>query len=661
MSDRAKWRAGALACLALCAVIMTGRPARGNEIVMGPYLQNPSQTAITVIWWTDFPTVGNTGRVEYGDGFAETQSAVETDMRSLMFGCYRQEARITGLAAGRTYAYRVRSNDGVQDHVSAEWSFSAAGERDANVHFAVVGDGRTDSADVRARHRAVLSQARARNPQVILFAGDMVRYGSGTSAASDEDWKKLMAQVFCSDGIQTGSGVAHNIPICMAVGNHEIYRAGGGYGGGNLTTSVARFRAVCDNPANASVNPAWNERYYAFWYGPCYFIVLDANNTPATSFSVGEEPDPRLRDLDNHEDLGDGDTPGWGYGDVSKKFQSDAAHTEQYNWMLGRLEYARDNAAFTFVALHPSPYSRGVHGHPDDSQGGYTLRALDPVFRHYGVDAVFTSHDHTVERSLIGPPGYHESKDTPEAWRDESNLNYLVMGNSGHSSRAPMGGWEAWMDITGNDSQPYYSVYFYSWPGDNELASFLDVDVVRQPVSGVWRATFKVVRTNADESEVTEHDAFWIERGAPSCRIDLVEGWNLVSISVEPMDAAVEAVFPASVVTDVWQYDNPGGYTMPATIVPKRGYWVKALAEATLTIAGTRPVDTSVSLNGGWNLVGVVGPGALEPWQPLPPTPPCAVIWGYSTGTYSIPKGHCREGRGFWIWLTGDATIWARD
>ena len=246
-----------------------------------------------------------------------------------------------------------------------------------------------------------------------------------------------------------------------------------------------------------------------------------------------------------------------------------------------------------------------------------------------------------------------------EAWRDENNLNYLVMGNSGHTSRMPLEGWEGWMDITGNDAEPYYSVYFYGWAGDDERASFLDVDVARQPLSGVWRATFTVVRTNAEESEVTEHDTFWIERGAPPCRIHLVEGWNLVSIPVEPTDSAVEAVFPTSVVTDVWEYNNPGGYTMPTGIAPRKGYWVKAPAEATLTIAGSRPVDSTVSLKGGWNLVGVVGPGAQQPWQPLPPMPPCTFIWGYSPTSFSIPKGQCQEGHGFWIWSTGDATIWA--
>ena len=81
--------------------------------------------------------------------------------------------------------------------------------------------------------------------------------------------------------------------------------------------------------------------------------------------------------------------------------------------------------------MHPSPYCRGVHGAPDQSQSGWQIRALDPVFRQYGVDAVLSSHDHMVERCLTGPAGYEEAMDDTAS----ANLNYFVMGNSGKSAR----------------------------------------------------------------------------------------------------------------------------------------------------------------------------------------------------------------------------------
>ena len=491
------------------------RAAAPEGIVMGPYLQHTTATAVTIIWWTDFATEGNTSRVEYGPGFGDVQAAVESDLSDLMWGYYRQQARIEALHPNTTYPYRVRSSDGVTDHVSGQWTFTTAPDAETGFHFAVLGDGRTDTEAIRSRHRAVLNQALAHGVDMIVYAGDMVGCGSSTEPETDRAWEKLITEIFCSDGHQTGTDAAHRIPIFMVVGNHEIYRHGWGYPGGNLETSMARFKAICDNPANGSSNAYWEERYYAFWYGPCYFIVLDANNTPATDFSAAVEPDPCLRNLDNHGDLGAEATPGWGYGDPAKRFQVDPVHTEQYNWLIEKLTYARNaEAAFTFVCFHPAPYSRGTHGKPADAQCGYQLRALDPVFRHFGVDAVFASHDHMVERCLTGTHGFHEHKNEPWAWRLESNLNYFVAGNSGEGARTPAGGWETWMDITGNDAAPFHTVYYYPWAGDNSLASFLYVHIAAQP-DGAWKATFSVVRTNAAETDVTEHDAFYLTRPCP--------------------------------------------------------------------------------------------------------------------------------------------------
>ena len=105
---------------------------------------------------------------------------------------------------------------------------------------------------------------------------------------------------------------------------------------------------------------------------------------------------------------------------------------------------------------------------------------------------------------------------------------------------------------------------------------------------------------------------------------------------------------------------------MPADIHPKKGYWVKVKEHLlvpgeplipAIIITGTRPIDTTVSLNQGWNLVGVVAPDASQPWQPIPPNPPCEAIWEYLP-PYHVPDPNCEEGRGFWIKASEDTTIW---
>jgi hypothetical protein len=459
-----------------------------GEIVIGPYLQNPATNAMTVIWWTDFMTWGATNRVEYGPGLALHQDAVESGEAGFsdLGRRYKQEARIAGLEAGRTYDYRVVSGDGTFACTSRVYRLTSAPAFASRVHFAHTSDGQPTTPESLARTRGLLAQAQSNGADFILYTGDQVDIGTAA------EWEKVLTRVYCEAANQTGCGVGNRIPIMQIVGNHTIYDAGG-YGPASIAGSVGRFKAVCDNPDNGSARGDWKERYYAFWYGPCYFICLDANNTSDDG-------------LDNNRHLPDGSTPDWEPG------------SEQYVWMTNRLAYAQRRAAFTFVAFHPSPYCCGVHGNPKEAQSGYPLRVLDPVFRRYGVDAVFTGHDHVYERCVTGPEGfqnrYPDGIDDPLTWQDEANLNYIVEGNGGDTARAEEGGWETWMDITGNDDAPCYTVYFYPWGGQNDSVSYCDVQVGWNRASNRWRASFKVVRIEPDGSSASD-DEFQIERPPP--------------------------------------------------------------------------------------------------------------------------------------------------
>ncbi len=145
---------------------------------------------------------------------------------------------------------------------------------------------------------------------------------------------------------------------------------------------------------------------------------------------------------------------------------------------------------------------------------------------------------------------------------------------------------------------------------------------------------------------------------AEEFELALSGGWNLVSIPVEPLDPSRDAVFPPPIIVAVWQYNNPGGYAVPAEIHPKKGYWVNATEATTLTIWGIRPTDTSVALSTGWNLIGVVGP-APGVCQPVPPCPPACIIWQYnSPGGYVVPLELC-DGHGFWVLASEDTVIWS--
>ena len=445
------------------------------QIYIEPYLQNPKTDGMTVLWWTDASEPSS--QIEYGPGYGSTAAASDEYVSSM--GKWKHEVTLCGLDTETSYDYRVRSGT----LLSGAYTFSTVKNRNSNFHVGILGDGQTDNADIISRHRAVLNQAADLGADLIFEAGDMVQQGS------IDHWGRLYRQILTSSA--SSSTVASRIPFLTAVGNHEIYD--GSYSGGNLATSMARYKALMSNPDNGSANPDWKERYYSIQYGVATFIVLDLNNTSDDN-------------LDNHGYLNDGDTPDWEPG------------SEQYDWMVNELQKAQTNGAFTFVLFHPSPYSRGVHGTDDpntDKQRGYELRVLDPVFRQYGVDAVLASHDHMVEHCLTGPPGFETEMNVA----DTNNLNYITMGNSGDSSRTAASGWENWMDITGNDAAPFYTTYFYSWGGDDTLASFIDMDFINRQ-DGTWRVDIKVVRNDgqtfdafslvrADNSQTAKGTPIW--------------------------------------------------------------------------------------------------------------------------------------------------------
>lgn len=125
-------------------------------------------------------------------------------------------------------------------------------------------------------------------------------------------------------------------PVYPAIGNHDILS---GFGS-PYTDAFECFR-----------NPNGSEKYYTFEYGNARFIAVD------TSLGFMLPGDP------------------------------------QHRWLVNEL--ARQGPwTWTFVFHHHPPYSGGSHG----SQ--YQIRYLvAPHYEQYGVDAVFTGHDHNYERT----------------------------------------------------------------------------------------------------------------------------------------------------------------------------------------------------------------------------------------------------------------------
>ena len=480
----------------LFILVLIGSPVSAAEIAIEPYLQDLTSDSIRIVWWTDVQTELN--EVHVVKPVHSTVSAVSEQMNDVPF--VRHVAMVTKLKSDTNYEYCVES-DGVR---SQRYSFRSAITRDEPFRFVYLGDGQNTDNDVIIRSRALYKTVMDLNPNFIICGGDTVEYG--TYKTSEKTWESFFRQV--GTATQGGVPAVSTIVHYFAVGNHEIYDPEHDYyaSGGLEGTSMSRFHAFCINPDNGSVNPRWRGRYFVFTYGCATFIVLDLNNTSDDA-------------LDNHDKIPDGCSPDWEPG------------SEQYQWMIEQLKEAERTSAFTFVFAHPSPYSRGEHGTCDkaiDYQRGYELRALDPVFRTYGVDAVFSSHDHIVEHCLTGPEGYWEKMDV----NDPNNLNYLVHGNSGHSARDPHTEWKRWMQIPNAPPETFYTVWFYDWNESNNTTtvkcSLRDVQISRISPD-TWQARFQVIGIDGlqeqmryNDVSVSYNDIFTIRRKDPTFSIRAV-------------------------------------------------------------------------------------------------------------------------------------------
>ncbi len=181
--------------------------------------------------------------------------------------------------------------------------------------------------------------------------------------------------------------------------------------------------------------------------------------------------------------------------------------------------------------------------------------------------------------------------------------------------------------------------------------------------------------------------AVFLEIGATP-QVAMAADWNLVAPPLAPSNPTLPGVlnsiggsyssvqgYDACNPADPWQQFDPAA-PPPANdltaLDAARGYWLQATAPVTLTITGTLPITTAISLCPGWNLVGypsfaaVALPAALasiagkydlvygydaaapaDSWQKYDPAAP----------TFANDLTALRPGRGFWIRMQVAGTL----
>lgn len=159
--------------------------------------------------------------------------------------------------------------------------------------------------------------------------------------------------------------------------------------------------------------------------------------------------------------------------------------------------------------------------------------------------------------------------------------------------------------------------------------------------------------------------------------LTLTQGWNLISMPLQPSDTAIGTVLAglSGNYTIVWGYPNqawkfydptdPEGSTL-TTLEAGNAYWIRMTSAATLTLTGTTP-STSVGLGSGWNLAGYNTTSSGATSSALSTIAGSyTIVWGYPVQAWRFFDPTDEEGStltqfspggGYWI-KTTTATTW---
>lgn len=317
----------------LLSLLLSGGSVAALEIVAGPYLQQPAEDAITVMWVTDASCVS---WVEFGLTEKRGRRADPHRHGLIDAGGRVHRVPVRDLTPGTTYHYRVCSREIVkfepyrvqygETAVSETFSFTTLDDEREEISFVVLNDLHQRN-DLLGK---LMERAAAKPYELVFLNGDILGHIEGPRQIIDHVLKPCTTHF------------ASHVPFVYVRGNHETR--------GRFARSLPDYLGLPQ------------ERFYfAFDHGPVHFIVLDG----------GE---------DKH--------------DTSKEYSGlvafDRYRTEQLEWLEREIRSDAFLAApFRVVLVHmpPAPSERW-HGPAD------LYERWRPVLNRGGIDLMICGHTH---------------------------------------------------------------------------------------------------------------------------------------------------------------------------------------------------------------------------------------------------------------------------
>lgn len=426
----------------LSAVTLLAGSAQAGAFRVQPYLQNPSQEAITVRWFSDTGDPGQlTLATPEGPQVLQSQPILAEALRYNPFKPevggphptlpWLHSIRVSKLKPGTKYRYQVK-----QGSAQFDGEFQTAPDPNQPIRFIVYSDPETEPesstsppvdwpvppnsnrpagitkyvTDQTTGYRHNCRMITERNPNFVLVTGDLVETG-GEQRDWDEFWRHNAGEY---------GTVASRFPFFPAIGNHENFAGpGGGYSAEGANFATDKFLTYFEFPENGAANSQQKGRYYRIDYGPITLITLDSSDGL---------PNKTASDTNHLME-----------GSRAPDFNP---ASEQYRWLTEQLADAQQKSRFTFVQFHHTMYGSGPHsipfGEPNFSgQSGIAMRVIQPLLFRYGVDAVFSGHDEMLERS--------QTKGTevlPDGSTRPHEIHFYDVGIGGDGLRGPSVGYD---------------------------------------------------------------------------------------------------------------------------------------------------------------------------------------------------------------------------
>jgi hypothetical protein len=262
---------------------------------------------------------------------------------------------LTGLTPDTKYFYQAGSATNAADEpLCSEVTWFHTLKTSGPITFSVLGD----TGDASASARQISGVLRNLNADLVLHAGDII-YGGFDDRTVDTRVFNIYPQM-------------RNTPFFFSVGNHDLNCCGGAPD--NL---LSNYQSVFYLPTNSLDG---TELFYSFDHGDAHFVALF--NPWFTSYVFTNE-------------------------------------SPQYAWLTNDLASSRKKWKFMF--FHNPIAHSGLHAAQDRDVNGVLdqtqlMELLQPVVQRYGVQLIFSGHDHNFEK-----------------FAPTNGLHHMVSGGGGYS------------------------------------------------------------------------------------------------------------------------------------------------------------------------------------------------------------------------------------